>query len=164
MKFTGTVPKLEDHQLTPAVKDMKFKNGHWLFDEPMGRGVGFIYVIRDNYLHRCYLGQKHYRSDGKLTKGLESDWKRYKSSSKVLAEHFKERPMYEFDFICIEQYNTPGTLSYAETWSLCLVEAPTTNFWYNRLVPKVSWPVAEPISARHKDRLARTLAWEDFDG
>ena len=75
---------------------------------------------------------------------------------------FKERPKEEFDFICVEQYKTKGTLSYAETWSLCLVEAPTSNLWYNTLIEKVSWSVREPISDRHKERLARIRDWEDF--
>ena len=85
--------------------------------------------------------------------GKESDWRRYLSSSKLLAEMMQERPKKEFEFICIEQYKTKGTLSYSETWSLCLVEAPTSVKWYNNLIEKVSWNVKEPITARHRQRL-----------
>jgi hypothetical protein len=85
--------------------------------------------------------------------GKESDWRRYMSSSKLLAEMMQERPKEEFEFICIEQYKTKGTLSYAETWSLCFVEAPTSVRWYNKLIEKVSWNVKEPITLRHKQRL-----------
>ena len=50
-----------------------------------------------------------------------------------------------------------GTLSYSETWSLCFVEAPTSTRFYNTLIEKVSWAVKEPISERHKERLAKIL-------
>ena len=122
--------------------------------------VGFIYVIRDPYMRRLYLGKKTYRGSGKYNKGVESNWRRYKSSSKLLKEMLEERPLSDFEFICIEQYRTKGTLSYSETWSLCLVEAPTSDLWYNRLIEKVSWNVKEPISDRHKDRLNKVISWQ----
>lgn len=156
MKFQGVVPKVESKPFS------KFQNGHWLFEEQMGVGVGFIYVIRDNYLKKFYLGKKLFYGAGVQNKGKESNWKKYTSSSKVLNELFKERPKEEFDFICLEQYKTKGTLSYAETWSLCLVEAPTKKEWYNTLIEKVSWPVKEGISDRHKTRLNKVLEWHDF--
>jgi hypothetical protein len=157
MQFKGTVPKIHS-DLSP------FNNGHWLFDEQMGKGVGFIYVIRDNVLDRLYLGKKLFYGMGQLNKGKESNWKKYASSSPVLSEMFKERPKSEFDFICIEQYNTKGTLSYSETWSLCLVEAPTSNRWYNTIIEKVSWNVKEKITDRHKDRLKKACEGYIFKG
>jgi hypothetical protein len=125
--------------------------------------VGFIYVVRDNVLERFYLGKKTFRGNGKLNKGKESNWRTYSSSSKLLAEMWQERPRNEFDFICLEQYRTKGTLSYAETWSLCLVEAPTSRTWYNNLIEKVSWNVREPISNRHKERLKQIMEMKEFD-
>ncbi len=159
MKFAGTIP------LAVKVGD-KHENGHWHFPEQMGTKdhVGFIYVIRDTVLNRFYLGKKQFYGTGKLNKGKESNWKKYKSSSNLLAEMFKERPDSEFDFICLEQYKTKGTLSYSETWSLCLVEAPTSNIWYNNLIEKVSWNVKEAITDRHKDRLQKAIAGYDFSG
>ena len=156
MIFTGNIPK------APQIPMTKFDNGHWHFEEQMGQGAGFIYLIRDTELKRFYLGKKSYFGAGKLNKGKESNWRRYMSSSKLLAKMFEERPKEEFDFICLEQYRTKGTLSYSETWSLCLVEAPTSEMWYNTLIEKVSWRVKEPISQRHKDRLERALAFEPF--
>jgi len=138
-------------------------NGHWLFPEQMGEGVGFIYVIRDVYMQKLYLGKKSFRGAGRLNKGEESRWRHYKSSSKFLKEHFAERPLSEFEFICLEQYKTKGTLSYAETWSLCHVQAPTSQVWYNRLIEKVSWNVKEPISQRHLDRLELAVSFKPFD-
>ena len=157
MKFTGRVPSAPS-----IVKSTRFDNGHWLFPEQLGDGVGFIYVIRDHVLRRCYLGKKQFVGAGKLNKGKESNWKKYTSSSTVLNALLKERPRDEFEFIAIEQYRTKGTLSYSETWSLCLVEAPTSRDWYNTLIEKVSWPVKEGVTARHKERLQMVINWADF--
>ena len=149
---------------TAPIKTTRFDNGHWHFEEQMGgKYVGFIYVIRDNYLKRFYLGKKSFYGAGVKNKGKESDWRKYLSSSKLLKEMFAERPKEEFDFIVLEQYKTKGTLSYSETWSLCLVEAPTSPTWYNHLIEKVSWNVKEPISDRHKDRLQRVINMEQFN-
>jgi len=156
MKFEGELPSISSISI-PYKK--AFNNGHWKFPEQMGGvwtdrncPVGFIYVVRDNYLERFYLGKKSFFGSSGNSKGKESKWRSYQSSSKALEEMFKERPKDEFEFICLEQYRTKGTLSYSETWSLCLVEAPTNKRWYNTLIEKVSWPVKEPISQRHKDR------------
>ena len=137
----------------------RFNNGHWDFPEQMGgkKYVGFVYVIYDSVLSRGYIGKKSYYSASKATPGKETDWRRYKSSSKLLAALFKVRPKEEFEFICLEQYTTVGTLSYSETWSLCYVEAPTSNVFYNTLIEKVTWNVKEPVSERHKERLNRVL-------
>lgn len=153
MKFTGTLPKTTKPPLP------KFNNGHWEFPEQMGtKGyVGFIYVIYDTILDRAYLGKKQFLGMGQLNKGKESNWKKYTSSSKVLNELIKVRPREEFEFICIEQYKTKGTLAYSESWSLCYVEAPTTKNFYNTLIEKVTWPVKEPITERHKARLETIL-------
>jgi hypothetical protein len=155
-----TVPKLA----VPSIIK-KFNNGHWQFPTQMGgkECVGFIYIIRDNFLKRFYLGKKQYRGTGKLNKGKESDWKKYKSSSKLLLEMFKERPSEEFDFICIEEYKAKGALAYGETWSLCLVEAPTTIGWYNTRIEAISWSVKEGITDKHKERLNKTINWIKFN-
>lgn len=153
MRFEGKVPVVQNQ-----VKEYKkFDNGHWSFPEQMGNGIGFIYVIKDTVLDRLYLGKKLFVGTGKLNKGKESNWRKYSSSSKLLAELLKQRPKEEFEFVCIEQYKTKGTLSYSETWSLCLVEAPTSTRWYNTLIEKVSWPVKEAITDRHKDRLYKII-------
>jgi hypothetical protein len=158
MKFTGTLPT------GPTPVEIRLKadshlryNGHWDFPDQLGIGVGFIYVIYDEFMNRAYLGKKQFRGTGKLNKGMESNWKRYTSSSKVLNELISLRPRDEFEFIAIEQYKTKGTLSYSETWSLCYVEAPTSPIWYNNLIEKVSWNVKEPITDRHKERLNAVL-------
>lgn len=157
MKFTGTLPV--GNIPKPRLVSHIGPNGHWDFPEQMGgkEYVGFIYVIFDLVMNRAYLGKKQFRGIGQINKGEESNWKKYASSSPVLKAHFKERPKEEFEFICLEQYKTKGTLSYSETWSLSYVEAPTTPEWYNTIIEKVSWPVKEGITARHKERLNKIL-------
>jgi hypothetical protein len=161
MSYRGPIPG--SGMPPPSVR---FDNGHWKFPEQMGSDahlVGFIYVIRDRVLERFYLGKKLFKGMGRINRGQESNWRKYTSSSKVLNELLKVRPKDEFDFICLEQYRTKGTLSYSETWSLCFVEAPTSNCWYNSLIEKVSWSVRERITDRHKQRLMRVTKWENFD-
>ncbi len=161
MEFKGKIPTLLRKPITTTnalSSPLAYGNGHWEFPEQMGiNKVGFIYVIFDSILNRGYLGKKLYYGMGKLNKGKESNWKTYASSSKLLKELLKERPKEEFRFICIEEYTTKGTLSYSETWSLCLIEAPTSYQWYNTLIEKVSWPVKEQISNRHKERLNKIV-------
>ncbi len=151
--FTGIVPP------APEIVVPRFDNGRWHFEEQMGgkEFVGFVYVIYDKVLNRAYLGKKLYRGHGQVNKGLESDWRRYKSSSTLLKDMWKERPMSEFEFVCIEQYRTKGALSYSESWSLAFVEAPTTKYFYNTRLEGVSWKVSEAITVRHKQHLVNLL-------
>ena len=129
-------------------------NGHWVFDRQMDPNrLGFIYVIFDKVLKKAYLGKKLYRGHGKLNKGKESNWKRYRSSSGVLRQHWLERPATEFEFICIEEYDTKSGLSWAETWSLCTLKVCTTDSWYNTRIEKISWIVKELVTADHEQRL-----------
>jgi hypothetical protein len=131
-------------------------NGHWDFPDKLDPAsyTGFIYIIADNNNRKLYLGKKQYKGTGKLNKGLESNWRWYISSSKELSEQVKLYGKENFDFIAIEQYKSKGALSYAETWSLMRVEAPSNrSVWYNLLVNKVSWVVKEPVTELHKERL-----------
>ena len=157
MSSLGMLPVNEQTLKYKAPKISSNKpNGIWDFPEQMGVGVGFIYVIFDTVLKRAYLGKKSFT---KTVKGrtLESDWKDYKSSSKLVAELLSNRPLEEFEFICLEMYKTRGTLSYAETWSLCFAEVPTTRSWYNTRIEAVAWSVKEPVSTRHKERLLKIM-------
>jgi hypothetical protein len=132
-------------------------NGHWLFDRPMRENFGiegFIYVIRDDYMKRFYIGKKSYN------KG--ENWRNYLSSGKLLKELMAARPRDEFSFIVLEEYNSPGGLSYAETWSLCMIEAPSRKDVYNILLPKISWKSKERITEKHKQRLALTMQFYEF--
>lgn len=144
---------------TPRVRIDKSKlgpNGHWEFDEPLGvKGeFGFIYLIHDTIEDKYYIGKKQFRGTGKLNKGDESNWKYYTSSCKELVSSIKRNGKELFKFYVLEQYHKRGTLGYAETWSLCFVDAlANRDKWHNGLINKVSWTVTEKISDRHKKRL-----------
>lgn len=133
-------------------------NGHWQWDGPGLMGgkeyTGFIYIIRDVVNNRLYLGKKQYRGSGVVNKGLESNWRWYISSSTELAAAVKSRQKEGFEYYAIEEYKAKGALSFAETWSLCHVQSPVYPWrWYNKLIEKVSWPVRESVTDRHKKRL-----------
>lgn len=135
-------------------------NGHWDFPEPLGtKGeFGFIYLIHDTVEDKYYLGKKQFYGTGKLNKGEESNWKYYTSSCKELVASIKRNGKELFKFYVIEQYFKRGTLGYAETWSLCLVEAlANRDKWHNGLINKVSWTVSEKITERHKQRLKELI-------
>lgn len=129
----------------------QFYNGHWDFHRQMGKPeyVGFIYVIHDKFMGKFYLGKKNYRTSS----GQEMDWRKYLSSSKHLQGHLAVRPREEFDFICLEEYKTRSGLAYAETWTLCFVNAPLSDKWYNKSIEQISWKVKEPVSVDHLARL-----------
>jgi hypothetical protein len=140
-------------------------NGRWSFPTQMGIKpyTGFVYVIRDNVLKRFYLGKKFYETTNRRTHKKEvSNWKTYLSSSKTLELMLKERPLEEFEFITLEEYKMRGAVSYAETWSLCHVEAPTTEIWYNKRIEEISWNVRERVTDRHKERLQRVIDFDTF--
>jgi hypothetical protein len=137
-------------------------NGHWYFPESLGgKYSGFIYVIRDRSTSKGYIGKKHFKGNGKLNKGVESNWQWYTSSCKDLNEAIKEKGKDDFEFIVLEQYISRGALGYAETWTMMKAETPTNrDLWYNLLVNKISWTVKEPITQRHKDRIDMILNGE----
>lgn len=138
-------------------------NGHWQFEEPLGQDgeFGFIYLIHDKVNSRMYIGKKQFLGTGKKNKGVESNWRWYTSSCKELVESIKANGKEAFDFFILEQYRIRGSLGFAETWSICHVEAlANRDKWYNGLINKVSWTVRESITARHKERLRRILCNE----
>ena len=148
---------------SPRIKmPEKRPNGHWDFPEIMGiNKVGFVYAIRDMVLKRGYIGKKLYRKQGQINRGEEYPWRYYKTSSNTMKALFAARPIEEFEFICLEEYGTKSGLSWAETWTLCILEAPTTSVWFNTRIEKVAWNVKEDVTFRHKDRMSRLLDWPD---
>jgi hypothetical protein len=133
--------------------------GHWNFYprnfEP-DIAVGFIYMIVDKDTHEKYIGRKWFRGRGKFNKGVESAWRQYTSSSTEINRRIMEKSKDRFDFIIIEQYSTIGGLAFAEVWSQVFCETPSNNSEFmNRLIDKISWKVTEPVTDRHKRRLAQ---------
>lgn len=150
-------------RLPPINKGLLPENGLWDFPEKMfpKGAIGFIYAIRDKTDGRMYIGKKQFAGLGKLNKGIESDWKTYTSSQKVISEHCRElrlaglSPALRFDFICLEQYSTKGGFSFAEVWTLVTAEIPSNRtIFYNSLINGISWPVRERVTDRHKSRFS----------
>lgn len=130
---------------------MGLDNGHWNFPEQMGgkEFSGFVYLIKDKLLGDFYIGKKHYRT----SKLLDSGWRTYNTSSKWMKELTAEGGLSGFEFHVLEQYKKKGMVGYAETWSLCHVEAPTRRDCHSRRIEKVQWQVSERITDRHRQRL-----------
>ena len=141
-------------------------NGHWRFDKPMRQGkvLGFIYLVHDLVADKMYIGRKQYASRGSATKGQESNWKWYTTSCDELEECIKINGKDEFIFYVLDEYKTKGGLGFAETWSMMNVELPYyKDYWYNTLVPKVAWSTSEPISLKHKQRLALIISGQGLE-
>ena len=157
----------QDTVRMPNVKRAELgANGHWQFEEQMYTAgyIGFVYGIRHKVTGRLYIGKKLYAGMGVQNKGVESNWKYYCSSNKVIDADVRtlRNAGFEasevFDFYCLEQYATKGGLSFAEVWSLVIAEVPSNRkLFYNSLINGISWPVREPVSLRHKERLAQFI-------
>ena len=135
-------------------------NGHWRFDEQLGKPdyFGFVYLIHDLNNNKMYIGKKQFFGSGKLNKGIVSDWRSYTSSCKALQESIRLNGKDRFKFYALDQYKLRGSLGYAETWSLCKVEALCDrDRWYNGLINKVSWNVKEGVTMHHRHRLLKIV-------
>lgn len=133
-----------------------FDNGHWRFSEQLDfkKAFGFVYLIREKSSGKMYIGRKNFRSMAKLTKGRQSNWRMYTSSSKQLNELVALNGSDNYQFFVLEQYYSIGGLGWGEVWSQCHVETPTNHKrFYNVLIDKISWASKEVISPRHKARL-----------
>lgn len=152
----------------PRDPDLDKPNGHWRFPEKMDphHYYGFIYLVHDRELDKYYIGSKRYISNAIATKGQESNWKTYVTSSKNIGGEIMKRGSKEsFTFYCLEQYVNRGTIGWAEVWSLCFAEVLNNqDKWYNGLIQKVSWKVSERITERHKARLIGLSCLRDSHG
>lgn len=164
-----TNPKVDLPRMPNVDKSALKENGHWSFPDKMfmGKQVGFVYGIRNRHNGMLYIGKKLYAGMGKLNKGQESNWKYYISSNKeidaivrlLITSDLSAESI--FDFVCLEEFNTKGGLSFAEVWCLVTAEVPSNrNLFYNSLINGVSWPVKERVSLRCKQRLLQFIKGE----
>ena len=123
----------------------------------LGKFVGFVYLIKDNLSGDFYIGKKLYKTYGKNNYGLESNWKTYLHSSDSMRSFLGDCSIENLEFHALEQYKTRGGLTYAETWSLCHVEAPTNKNCRSKKLEKIQFRVVENITSRHKQRLGELL-------
>jgi len=139
-------------------------NGHWLFSRQMGVAgyTGFVYVIRDYLSGHFYIGKKNYKVERGEHKGRESDWRTYMSSSKHLRELLLHVPKDGFQGIVLEEYSQKASLRYAETWSLCRINAPCNPLCFNVRIEEISWAIKEPPTDLHIERLTRATTGGNF--
>lgn len=158
--------KTSDKSPRPVSSKAPLGNGHWEFDGELGgiQYTGFVYAIFDPFTQKGYIGKKSFRSNGVKNKGKESNWRKYISSSTSLVEAIKQKGIENFRFIVLDQYKARGALTYAETWTQCYVETPTSNKWYNTRIEEISWNVHEPITEKHKERLKFVIELMDKQG
>jgi hypothetical protein len=120
--------------------------------------VGFVYIIHDLLENKMYLGKKAYFVKRGSKKGDASKWRDYTSSNKELVATLAKYGKTSFDFYCLGEYKSASGLVYAETWSLCSVDAPCKTSWLNTRVEEVAWFIREPVTEAHKAELVRLNA------
>lgn len=129
---------------------------HWEYSSAPNpdSAAGFVYLIVNEPENRMYIGRKFYRVRRGRRKGKHHLWGAYTSSSRQLNEDIRRLGKDNFKFYILEEYDTLGGLSWAETWSLCRVRVPEENdLWYNRRIEKVAWASPEQVTERHRRRL-----------
>ena len=101
-----------------------------------------------------YIGKKNFKGRGKKNKGVESNWKSYCSSSKLVQELITEKGESAFEFYILEQYTTPSGLNWGEVWTQTFCAIPENNDRFlNRYIDKITYRVLEPVTKKHKTRL-----------
>ena len=138
--------------------------GHWKYPYKIDihEFYGFVYLIRNKETNMMYIGKKFFKGAGAKNKGVESNWKYYTSSSKAINEDIAKNGKSHYEFFILDLYKTRGGVSWAETWTQCVVEIPSNNhIWYNRFIDKVSWKSSEHITSRHKARLKKLVKEND---
>ncbi len=92
------------------------------FDEPIEDYFGFVYCITDKENGKKYIGRKYFwASKTKTVKGkkrktkVESDWKKYYSSSDIIKNLIKEFGVDRFHREILILTKTRGQTNYMET-------------------------------------------------
>lgn len=136
-----------------------FDNGHWQFTKQLDylKAHGFIYLVRERNSGLFYIGRKNFRSEAKATKGKQSNWRTYLSSSTKLQEKLNQIGIEKFDFYVLDQYYTKGGVGWAETWSQAFAATPVNPLCINRIVEGVTWKSTEDITPLHRERIRELL-------
>jgi len=106
--------------------------------EPPEGAVGFIYRISDTITGKKYIGKKLFQfkrtktvSGKKKKVTIESDWKSYYGSNKVLLEDVKIHGESRFTREIIKMCYSKTECNYEETRSIIEARALFTNEYYN---------------------------------
>jgi hypothetical protein len=96
-----------------------------IFDtDQIGDFFGFVYIITNTSTGAKYVGRKYFWSTRKLNKAakrrttVESDWKKYYGSSKVLLEQIQQQGKKNFRREIVSLHSTKGDVNYAEVFEL----------------------------------------------
>ena len=103
----------------------------WIYDEKsfesnqIGDYYGFVYLIRNNLNHRCYIGRKYFWSfqkpKGKSRREKkESNWKLYYGSCPELKEDIVKYGKENFERFILSLHKTKGKTNFEETRQLFL--------------------------------------------
>ena len=85
--------------------------GHWLSNlQEIGSFYGFVYIIENKLNNRKYIGKKNFFHRN----GKENNWKKYRSSCKILKNDIKLYGEENFIFTMLECYNDSKSLENAE--------------------------------------------------
>lgn len=130
--------------------------GHWIYPLsfiPM-EWEGFIYRVVDNETHREYIGKKSFLSrrskkvknrTNRVHQTVESNWKKYTSSSasinELITKHGKDR----FTFMIESLHKTKAALTYAEVEKMITEDVLRARLedgsrkYYNGVIPPIKF-------------------------
>ena len=130
---------------------------------------GFVYTVTNLTSGRQYIGKKQLNSyrmikePGKLRRKKEikeSDWKKYKSSSKYLKADIKELGMENFNFVMEEFCYTRAELTYREVelqWQNDVLSRATLpcgeRKWYNHAIGAIKFICPEFTADSTREKL-----------
>jgi hypothetical protein len=109
---------------------------------------GFVYLITNKITDEKYIGRKYLVAvrkkkvagkKRKLVERKESDWKKYKSSSKRVQEAIHKFGLDNFEFKILECYKTRGETNFAETELLFKKEVLKKRIRINEKLEIYEW-------------------------
>lgn len=119
----------------------------WLYNEkPIDEEIlkdyiGFVYIIKNNEDNREYIGKKLLKfKKTKQVKGkkkkilVDSDWKKYWGSNKLLLEDVRELGEEKFKRVILRLCKTRGEMSYYEAKYQFSMGALESNHFYNEWI------------------------------
>lgn len=116
-------------------------NGEPIDEESLGEYVGFVYIITNLSTERRYLGKKLLKfKRTKTVKGkkkrllVDSDWRKYWGSNKVLHEDVASLGESSFKREVLRLCKSKGELNYFEAWYQITMGALESEDFYNEWI------------------------------
>lgn len=141
--------------------------GHWILNENVTideTTFGFIYQITNLITNKKYIGKKQCfsRIKRKPLKGktrnrvsfIESDWKKYTSSSKDLNEDVKKYGKENFEFKILKTCNSKWSLSYYEIKEQIDNNVLLKEDYYNGIINvRIGTPPKEEFNKYNQEKI-----------